>query len=470
MALIATFIFFVGIVGLFVLDGDRRVRTSFALWLPVMWLLINGSRPISFWLNMTPASSPEQYLEGSPIDRAFYLTLLVVAIGVLAARSSRVTAFAKKNWPILLFVGYCALSVAWSDYSGVAFKRWIKSLGDYAMVLIVLTDREAKMAVKRVLARAGFILLPASVLVAKYYPDIGRQYASYEGTQFFTGIAQDKNMLGMGCLVFGLAASWRVIQEFAGARRMRILVVHGTVLGMAIWLLDKSNSMTSLACFLLANALMIAHATTRMARRRAVVHCLVFFTLAACFATLFLDVGGSVLESMGRNSTLTGRTDIWHNVLAVPINPVVGTGFESFWLGDRLEALWQLPATDRVNEAHNGFIETYLNLGWIGLFLIGTMIVFGYRNVLRSLRDDWEWGRLRLGFFVIGIAYNYSEAAIRTGDLVWIAFLMTIMAVPKPRAVQAATEAVERVGIDGTPDDELVPAPDEFHAYYASIR
>ena len=59
-------------------------------------------------------------------------------------------------------------------------------------------------------------------------------------------------------------------------------------------------------------------------------------------STLFLDLGSGVLQSMGRDPTLTRRTDIWKLVLGMAGNPVFGTGFESFWLGARLERVWSL--------------------------------------------------------------------------------------------------------------------------------
>src|SRR2546428_3149771 len=45
-------------------------------------------------------------------------------------------------------------------------------------------------------------------------------------------------------------------------------------------------------------------------------------------------------ETMGRGPTLTGRTQIWHLVLSMTTNPLLGTGFESFWLGPRLQKIW----------------------------------------------------------------------------------------------------------------------------------
>jgi len=426
---VATIIFVVGIVVLFVLDRDRSARTSWALWVPTVWLLISGSRPVSAWLGMAPRMSAEQYLEGSPIDRAFYTVLIAVGLAVLLGRKSRrkVAALLQNNWPILIFVAYCAISITWSDYPGVALKRWIKSLGDYVMVLIVLTEYDVAGALKQVLARAGFVILPLSILLIKYYPDLGRGYAQqWAGTQFFTGVSDNKNMLGMVCMILGFTAAWRVLHSWSGPHRGRrtTLIVHGTLLAMAIWLLVVCDSKTSLVCFVATSGLIAAHTSFKAARKHAVVHVMVALIALSSFAVLFLDVGGGVLQKMGRDSTLTGRTAIWEGLLRVPINPLVGTGFESFWLGERLENLWTLDEFSNINEAHNGYLEVYLNLGIVGLALLGTLIVTAYRNALRLLDRDPAAGRLRLGFLVIAVVYNFTEAGIRSTDLVWIALLL----------------------------------------------
>jgi exopolysaccharide production protein ExoQ len=440
MSQIATLVMVLGILGLFVLDRDRGKKTSKALWLPVAWLSIAGSRPLSAWLQVTSSSSPEQYLDGSPLDRNLYVVLLFAGVIVLVGRRTAVLKLLQANWLLLLFVSYCAVSILWSDYPDVAFKRWIKSLGDYVMVFIVLTDRDRSRAVKQVLARVGFVLLPLSVLLIKYYPELGRSYARFEGTQYFMGVAQDKNMLGMACLVFGIAAAWRFFQEFHSAHKSKMLIVHGAIFAMALWLLIKSDSMTSLSCFLLAVAMMAANTFLRAARKPKVVHLMVAVVLLACFSPLFLDLGSGVLEALGRDPTLTGRTEIWEHVLNVPVNPVLGTGFESFWLGKRLETLWAIPGMNQINEAHNGYLEVYLNLGWIGVILIGLIMIAGYRNILRLLSRDAEEGRLRLAYFVVAVAYNFTEAAIRTADLVWIAFLLSMIVLPKISVARSRSE------------------------------
>jgi O-antigen ligase len=213
---------------------------------------------------------------------------------------------------------------------------------------------------------------------------------------------------------------------------------------MAIWLLVTCDSKTSLVCFVATSGLIAAHSVFKGARKHAAVHAMVGLIALSSYAVLFLHLGG-VLETMGRDSTLTGRTAIWEGLLRVPINPLVGTGFESFWLGDRLEKLWRLNEFSNITEAHNGYLEVYLNLGAVGLALLSILMVTAYRNVLRLLDSDPRSGRLRLGFFVIAVVYNFTEAGIRSTDLVWIAFLLVAIRVvlraevPVPMARPSAT-------------------------------
>ena len=89
-------------------------------------------------------------------------------------------------------------------------------------------------------------------------------------------------------------------------------------------------------------------------------------------------------ESLGRGSDLTGRKALWTALLGLHTNPIFGTGFESFWLGERPERLeglfYFIP-----NEAHNGYLETYLTLGLIGVFLLIGLFVATFWKIRLDL-------------------------------------------------------------------------------------
>jgi O-antigen ligase len=154
--------------------------------------------------------------------------------------------------------------------------------------------------------------------------------------------------------------------------------------------------------------------------------------LAIPIGALFLNMGSGLVQTLGRDTTLTGRTDVWKRVLSMSVNPLLGTGFESFWLGKRLETLWQI-YWFKPTEAHNGYIEVFLNLGWIGLFLLAVVLVMGYRRITGEIRRGENEAGLRLAFLFVAISYNFTEAAFKTMHPVWILLLLSIMAVPKVR-------------------------------------
>lgn len=448
---IATVVFIFGILGLFVLDRDRKARTSKALWIPVVWLLIVGSRPVSLWLQMAPPTdSPDQYLEGSPLDGAVFALLLTVGLIVLASRGRQVGALLRGNGPLLLFFLYCAASILWSDFPGVAFKRWIKFIGDFGMVLIVLTDPDPPAAIKRFFARTAFLLVPLSVLLIKYYPDLGRVYTPWTWTPLWIGVTGGKNSLGLICMIFGLPSLWRFLQEFRGVegtRRLGPLIAHGTVLVMMLWIFAKVNSATSFSCFVLAGGLLaVVTSSTRLVRRPATVHLLVAAILSVSLSAIFLDAGA--LRAMGRDPTLTGRTDLWNQVLSMTTDPLLGTGFESFWLGERVEKMWSMYWW-RPNQAHNGYLEVFLNLGWVGVALLAVVLVTGYRNAVGAFRRDQQTGGLKLAYFVAAVIYNFTEATFKMTNPVWIAFLLAATAVARAPIGEGANTPYR---VQGRPD------------------
>jgi exopolysaccharide production protein ExoQ len=160
------------------------------------------------------------------------------------------------------------------------------------------------------------------------------------------------------------------------------------------------------------------------------VYLLMAVLVAAPFATLFLGIGGGALEGMGRDATLTGRTEIWKDVLSMAGNPLIGTGFESFWLGERANRMWRM-FYFHPTQAHNGYIEVYLELGWIGIALLAAIIVTGCRNAVATLHRDPDMGRIRLAYIVVALAYNMTEAGFRMMTLTWFCFLLSAIVVSK---------------------------------------
>ena len=461
---IATVAFASVVVMLFVLDRDRNARTSKALWLPVIWISIAASRAVSAWLDVIGFTNGAPLMgspdEGSPLDRNVTTALLAMGIIVLFNRRRMVARLLRANGALLLFLLYGAISVLWSDYPDVAFKRWIRTQGSVVMIMIVLTDPDRLVAVKRFLTRPAFVLVPMSILVINYYPNVGRYYDPWVWQPTVSGLTTNKNELGMICMVFGLASLYwfsSTYRERASTQRTRRLIAHAALLAMVFWLFRMANSMTSQSCFLLAGSLIVATNHRLLVRRPRLAHLLVALVMSVALSALFVESFGGVLKTIGRNSTLTGRTEIWDLVLSLSGNPFFGTGFGSFWVGWRLEKIWSVYWFKPV-QAHSGYLEMYLNLGLIGLALLAVVIIAGYRNVLAGFRLTPDASRLKLAYLVTVVIYNATEAAF--GGLMLTIFLLSVMVVPKTPVSKGPTRP-ESDHIDwpgGSVDPGVLPA------------
>ena len=69
----------------------------------------------------------------------------------------------------------------------------------------------------------------------------------------------------------------------------------------------------------------------------------IYLVIGLAVATLLLtttNIKDQVILGLGEDTTLTGRTDLWEDLKKIDVNPIVGVGFESFWVGDRVDRLW----------------------------------------------------------------------------------------------------------------------------------
>ena len=429
------------IVYLFWTDLRRPDSPSKALWVPLAWMFLAGSRWVSSWLNVAPTlASASDYAEGSPLDRAVFFGLIVAGIFILSRRKINWGKLLVNNKWIILYFLYCLASAAWSDEPFVLVKRWIKDLGNPIMALVILTERRPYEAIMVVLRRLAFLLLPLSVLFIRYYPELARSYRP-DGSPMYTGVGHQKNDLGLMCLMAGLYLFGELLQRrketgLTFTRQHKIVFV--VLIGMLAWLLHMSDSQTSVACLLTAVLVLLLGRMPFVARRPSgIIGVLFCSALVIWLLNDVLDVKGLVLSFLGRNPTLTNRTEVWQTLGAFAVNPIVGTGFMSFWTGERLDHVWRLLGAG-INQAHNGYLEQYLNLGYVGVAFIVIIMLSGLLGVRRHLNVDPAAGMLRLCFIVSAALYNFTEASFYGMSDMWVLLLLGCLEVPRqnqPRPV-----------------------------------
>ena len=425
------FIFF-----LFIRESRKEGKVSGALWLPVMWMAITGTRFVGQWINL--GSWVGDYTEGSTIDALYFLTLIIIGICILIRRDVILSEIQKQNRWLVIFFIYCFLSITWSDFPFIAFKRFIKILGHPVMALIILTDPNPSNALRVVMKRCAFLMMPLSVLFIKYYPEYGRYFDHWTGQSYNSGAMLNKNELGYGCMILGIFFFWNFLTALRIDNwRIKIeeLLLSIGFLYMIGWLWYMAQSATSLATFLIG-VVTIFVLGLRIVNKRFIGVYLIITILLALWLESSFDIYEQVIVFLGRDPSLTDRTEVWGDALALVSNPIFGMGFESFWLGPRLDILWA-KWWWQPNQAHNGYIETYLNLGVVGVFLLFGLLVSTFHKISKRLVTEFDFSRLRLGFLFAIIFYNYTEATFKAVHLVWTVF--HIIAIDYPRRTDPST-------------------------------
>jgi O-antigen ligase len=157
----------------------------------------------------------------------------------------------------------------------------------------------------------------------------------------------------------------------------------------------------------------------------------------------------ALLAWLGRDPSLTGRTEIWGAVLSEAIDPVFGAGFYSFWLGGRAERL-SSQYYYVLNEAHNGYLEVYLNGGLVGVsllvLLLGTSAWHLAGRVGKAAAPAAGAEAFRLALVIVAIVYNFSEAVASRLDAIWLTALLVVATPPRLRSAARKKASVAMAG------------------------
>ncbi len=419
------------LIGLLYFDPAKPPRTSLALWVPLVWMFIVATRLPSQWLSGQVELASQGLEEGNSLDRNIYCMFILLSICILISRSFNWSNFFTRNLALTAFLAFALLSVLWSDFPFVSFKRWFRDLGNYLVVLVILSDPKPVEAVRTVLRRLCYLLIPLSILMMKYFPSTGMTYNPWTGTRMYSGPTSSKNSLGVVCLISGVFFFWDTMTRWSDRKRRstkQILLMNGAFIVMTLWVLKLADSATSRACLVIGCLVIVAAQSKAFKRRPALLKTLLPVGLCLYPILAFgLNMKAELAGAVGRNPTFTDRTAIWKFLPSMQTNPLVGTGYDSFWLGPRLQAIWSSPIGD-INEAHNGYLEVYLNLGIVGLFLLSAFLIASYRAICKRLTPFSSLAALTLALWTVLLIYNVTESAF-AWQIMWVVFLPGAIAV-----------------------------------------
>lgn len=429
-------------------DIKEYHKTSGSLWIPLIWLIASASRPLTLWLNPYLAqadTSDFDFSQGNSTERMFLSLLLCAGLMILYRRRKRFAFNFRDNLPLAILYFYAFISIAWSDYQGPSLKRWIRAVGDVIMVIIILTEDNKVEAIERILRRCAILLVPLSFLFVRFYSYYGITYTR-DGQRMWTGVTTNKNTLGMLCAFMGIFLVWRILRALPHIRKASIYV-DLVVLGLALYLLRGSQSATSQVVFIMGTLILVLSAiargnSTKLAR--IIISILLLLAIVQGILWAFFDssIDSIIFSTTERDTSFTGRTILWEELFQIGSkNFMFGSGFGSFWLGGMPERVERLVGF-RVIQAHNGYIEVFLQLGIVGVISLFVLIANALKTNFKFTESNSGLASLHLAFLSMIIFHNYTEATLAAGtSLLWFLFLLSsILIISKPIAAGVRIE------------------------------
>ena len=263
--------------------------------------------------------------------------------------------------------------------------------------------------------------VPAAILnvafVLENSPSIVEALKGHPG--YFMG----KNYLGEFSAIPFLLALHEML--YPGWRRVLGIVVAG----VAVWLLFWANSKTAFGLALFVPALAALTLFVRKISRLS--PAIILLSIPLCFV-LLSTVSHFGIERISYmlygDSSLTGRTVIWDFANSeIARRPLFGWGYQSFWLAgpDAPSIVDARGWVKMMPDGHNGYVDTKLELGYLGFGLLLAFIFATLHGVGRMAdrAPARAWLVLSLALYII--TYNFLESLWMKGyEFLWVTFLI----------------------------------------------
>ena len=293
---------------------------------------------------------------GNPIDQVVGGVIYVVSFYLLLRDRNRMRALLVS--PMLVaFILLTISSLLWSAVPDVTLRRSGGLLGTAAFggfLAWQFTPRE----VVSMVAAAFCITIALSILLIIYAPS----YATADGTEI-AGVYGQKNELGRA-MIFAILALWALLRDPESSPQFWALAA--LIAAVVLLLLSRSaQAVVGLAAAygVIIPALIVC---SKWFKRISVRLGIFLLTIAAVLGVLLAETSEQLLALLGRDATLTDRTLIWDILTEFALEqPWLGRGYGAFWFSD--VSAWFADRWGSIDHAHNGYMDLWLELGFVGL-------------------------------------------------------------------------------------------------------
>jgi O-antigen ligase len=367
---------------------------------------------ILFSLTLSLGSPIKVLLGGSSApDTIISLAIYAIAFFFVVLRWKQVLPQVVKRGKLILLVDFLVVASAlWSDFPDLTLRNSIYLLGATFFGIYFATRYDLKQQVQ-LLAQGFSVVVLMSLILGAAFPKYGRQYSDgYEG--LWRGVYMHKNSLGLQMALSAVIFLILII----GSDRKKWTAWAGLVFSFLLVILSRSAA--ALVDFIILTTLIPLCSILRF-RWDLRVPVLIMALLGIGGANILISAAkGELLGALGKDETLTGRTDLWPYVWEmIEKRPWLGYGYQAFWRAGKSEAesIWQAVGWEPPH-AHNGFLELLLIFGWLGtsIYMVGFFLTFLKSLTLIQLNKAPE-AFFPVVYLTFVILINISEASILSG-------------------------------------------------------
>ena len=338
----------------------------------------------------------------------------LVAIGLFLAIDQAWRAALRAPWLILLALVAMA-SAIWSIDPELSFRRGVALLAT-TMLGVYLAARFDWLSALRLLGAVWFLLMAASLIAGLVAPGFARMSEVHVGA--WMGGWSEKNALG------GHAARASFLLVFLAWRDpvYRRWWIGGVLLALALVIVSRSA--TALLGAGLGLGILFAAWWMLKGKRWSLVLVWSGVTILGLVVLAYITMPEVVLGLLGKDETLTGRTDIWASLgEAIDKRPVLGYGYMAFWGLDSEPRYWLGRAVDwNAPSGHNGWLDLAISLGVVGVAIYTIDLVI---TLLRAGRLSLSSpaGVFALGFLAQFMLFAMSESIIiAQNSILWATY------------------------------------------------
>ncbi len=344
---------------------------------------------------------------------------------------------------IVLFPLFVIASTYWSDFPEIT-QRSSTLFGLTSLFGLYLSSRYTLKGQMQLIAYSLGITAILSLLLCLLLPGLAIENSSFRSGSW-RGIFYHKNNLGLymflSAISLLIALNSLKYEMHVKFRRICIFIVFS----ISFILLVFSESKTSLLIFLILFLLVPLCSVLRWNDSYMIPFLIIVFIIIGSVAAWFIGNIEIVLVGLGKDITLSGRTDIWGAVLnSIKERLWLGYGYKAFWVADSRnrclgECLYVRNAIHfDATSAHNGFLDLGAALGIIGtsIFLTGLLISYirSFNWIRQTKSIDAVWPFLFLTSIVI---FTQSESALfDERSFVWAIYVSTTLSLGHSRSMK----------------------------------